>query len=237
MMDAAGTLACGGHVWIDPQVKFVCSSGFRADLVDVHIASVHRVSADIWQVQQLTEDTVGRFEGWHIEEQRTQAADLVSGGNGALFPDGGSRFVVDDEAQALAFGILKIQHRLSVAFGDGISRAQSIVPPFERGGAADAQTGSRHAACPAAFRCRGPIEKSQICPRRAGAVGVEQVVGREVILVDGFFNQAQAEVTGVEIMVVACVRGDRGDVMEAVEFHESRSSPRIRTATPSAEQV
>jgi len=139
----------------------------------VHIASVHRVSADVLQVQQFTEGTVGRFEGWHIEEQRTQTADLVSGGNGALLPDGGSRFVVDDEAQALSFGILKIQHRLSVAFGDGISRAQSIAPPFERGAAADPQAGSRHAACAAAFGCRGPIEKSQICSRRAGAVGVE----------------------------------------------------------------
>ena len=55
---------------IDPQMKFARSSGVRADLVDVDITSVQRISADVVQVQQLTEGTVGRFEGWHIEEQR-----------------------------------------------------------------------------------------------------------------------------------------------------------------------
>ena len=62
-----------------------------------------------------------------------------------------------------------------------------------------------------------PIEEGQVRSRAANGVGVEEVIGGNVVLVDGLFHQAHAELTGVEIEVSLGVGGDRRDVVQAVE--------------------
>ena len=57
-------------------------------------------------------------------------------------------------------------------------------------------------------------------PGMAFAVGVEQVVGARVVLVDAFLHQAHTEYTGVEIQILLGGSRDGRDVVEATDWRD-----------------
>src|SRR5690606_2553500 len=71
----------------------------------------------------------------------------------------------------------------------------------------------------APLRADRPVEEGEI---RAGAslpVGVEEMVGGCVVLVDGLLDQAQAERVRVEALVGGRIGGDGRQVVNAVQVH------------------
>ena len=56
-------------------------------------------------------------------------------------------------------------------------------------------------------------------PGRPDGVGVEEVVGAHVVLVDAPLHQPHAQRLRVEAIVVADVGGDGGEVVDAGEIH------------------
>ena len=218
-------------------MEFASGAGRFADLVDVDVACFVLVSADGSEVEDFAEDTISGLEFPDAEMERAEAADLVFGRDGAVDPrDRFSRGFIDDEAEALSFGIFEIKNGSVVAFGDVVREAEVLAPPGEGGGFVDPQAGAGDAAGAALFGRGGPVEEGEIGPGRAGAVGIEKVVGGDVVLVDRLFDEAQAEGMRVEAVVVAGAGGDGGDVVEAVEVHATFSRPRMRTSRPSAWQ-
>ena len=70
----------------------------------------------------------------------------------------------------------------------------------------------------------GQSKKVMSVPGLASAVGVEQVIGADVVLVDGLLDQPQAERCGIELQVAGRVGGDGGEMMDAGELHDVASS-------------
>ena len=62
-----------------------------------------------------------------------------------------------------------------------------------------------------------PGEEGQIGPGMPFGVGVEQVVGAGVVLVDASLDQAHAEDSGIKVEVFLRRTGNRGDVVKAVD--------------------
>ena len=56
------------------------------------------------------------------------------------------------------------------------------------------------------------------------AIGVEQVIGARVVLVDALLHQAHAEHAGIEVQVLLCGSGDGGDVVEATDWRDRHDS-------------
>jgi hypothetical protein len=59
------------------------------------------------------------------------------------------------------------------------------------------------------------IEEGEIGAGIGFAVGVEQVIGADVVLVDGLLDQPHAEQPGVKGQVLPRLRRDRGQVMNS----------------------
>ena len=68
-------------------------------------------------------------------------------------------------------------------------------------------------------RRRRKIEKGDVAAGRGHAVGIEQVIGGNVVLVDGLLDQAQAEQLGVEFHIAGRVGGHGGEMVDAGKLH------------------
>ena len=79
-------------------------------------------------------------------------------------------------------------------------------------------------ACTALARAR-VLEEGDVRARVAALVGVEEVVDGRVVLVDRLLDEPQPEYAGVELDVPWRVRGDRGDVVDALELHRRSNLP------------
>jgi hypothetical protein len=64
-----------------------------------------------------------------------------------------------------------------------------------------------------------PVEEGEIGAGRREPVGVEQVVGTDVVLVHGFLDEPHAEDARVEGMVARRVCRDGRQVVDAGELH------------------
>jgi hypothetical protein len=93
---------------------------------------------------------------------------------------------------------------------------QPAAPPFQAGGAVHAQTGAGD-ALPAALLTRGvgPVEEGQIAAGAGQPVGIEEMIGADVVLVDGALDQAHAQGVGVEAQILFGQGGDRGEVVQS----------------------
>ena len=148
----------------------------------------------------------------------------LSAGNRALRP--GMRFAraaVVDEAQALALRVLEIERQAAVALGDLAVLDAMLVemraPPVERVLACDAQRGARDRMRAAALRRRRPVEEGDVGAGRCEAVGIEEVIGADVVLVHRLLDEAHAEHALIEAAVPRRVGGDRGQMVDACELH------------------
>ena len=149
-----------------------------------------------------------------------EAAQRELGGN--LGVHGDERRVVGgvgDQLVREALGVCEPQAGLIALERDPL-RAEPAGPEVQRLVGRDAVDDAMHHAGAGAPGLRARVlEERQVSARPRVLVSVEQVVDGRVILVDRLGGQPQAEDPGVEVDVAAGVAGDRGDVVDAFEFH------------------
>ena len=201
----------GGGTALSPRLAHLEHMNLRAmGGIVAHAAHVHDLGQHERSPRQLL----------HGQHDRTEAADLVLRRHRAALPWRGRPVAaVVDQHQPLAFAILKRQRQPAVDLddiaGDAAGLFQAIPPVAKAGFAGDAQAGPRNRVGSALLGRRRKIEEGEIGAGVGFAVGVEQVIGGDVILVDRLLDQPHAEQAGVEGQIVPRLRGDRGQVMNS----------------------
>ena len=160
----------------------------------------------------------------HREHDRTEAADLVFRRHRAALPRRRrSRAAVVDQHQPLALAVLERQRQPAVDLDDIAGHAagllQAIAPVAETCFAGDAQAGARNRVGAAPLRGRREIEEGEVGAGIGLAVGVEQMIGADVVLVDGLLDQPHAEQAGVKRQILARFRRDRGQMVNSGQLH------------------
>jgi len=133
----------------------------------------------------------------------SEAADLVFRRHRAFLPRRGRPgAAVIHQHQALSFLILERQRQPPIDLRDLAGMAagllQPVAPVAEAGLAGDAQSGARDAVGAAPLGGGRKIEEGEVGAGIGLAVGVEQMVGADVVLVDGLLDQPHAEQSGIE---------------------------------------
>src|SRR6266576_3034689 len=65
----------------------------------------------------------------------------------------------------------------------------------------------------------GPREKSNNCPWSARTVAKIEMIASWIVEINGALDQSQAEHLRIKIQIALRVTGDRGNMMNAVQFH------------------
>jgi hypothetical protein len=137
------------------------------------------------------------------------------------------RTAVVDQHKALPLAILERQGQPAVDLdhlaGHAARLLQAIPPEPQRLFAGDAQAGARDRVGSTPFGGGRKIEEGEVRARVGFAVGVEQMVGRDVVLIDRLLDQPHAEQAGVKGEVLARLGGNRGQVVNSRQLH-ARSS-------------
>ena len=119
----------------------------------------------------------------------------------------------------MTFAVFERQRQAAVDLGylaDVATRLpQAVAPEPEAALAGDAQPGARDAVGSAALGRRRKIEEGEICAGTAFAVGVEQMIGADVILVDGLLHQPHAQQAGVERQILARFGRNRREMVNS----------------------
>ena len=103
---------------------------------------------------------------------------------------------------------------------EGGTASQSLANTLDLARHAERRAGDRVGA--AALGRGRPVEEGDVGPRRTETVGIEEVIGADVVLVDGLLDQPEAEDARVEIDVLRRLGRDRREVMDAGELHGYR---------------
>jgi hypothetical protein len=126
---------------------------------------------------------------------------------------------VVDQDQPLALAVLERQRQPTVDLDDitgrGAGRLEAIPPIAQRLFAGDAQAGARDRIGAAPLGRRREIEEGEIGAGIGFAVGIEQMIGADVVLVDGLLDQPHAQQAGVKRQIVPRLRRDRGQMMNS----------------------
>jgi hypothetical protein len=166
--------------------------------------------------------------GWRAVEDaqhnRPKSADLMLGRHWAALPRTGvARAAVIDETQPLPFGIFEIECQPAVAPGDlavaNCRFGKPVFPPAQSRFTRNTQRRATDAVVAVARRQRSKIEERQVGAGPCQRVGIEQVVGADIILVDCLLDEPHAERAGIERDVAGCVRGNRREVVDAGQLH------------------
>jgi hypothetical protein len=96
---------------------------------------------------------------------------------------------------------------------------QAVAPVTETFLAGDAQSRARDAVAPAPLRRRRKIEESEVGAGIGLSVGVEQMVGADVVLVDGLLDQPHAEQAGIKRQILARFGRNRGQMVNPRQQH------------------
>ena len=124
-----------------------------------------------------------------------------------------------DQHQPLALAVLERQRQPAVDLDDiaghGAGLFQAIPPVAEGLFARDAQARARDRIGSAPLGGGREIEEGEIGAGIGFAVGIEQVIGADVVLVDGLLDQPHAEQAGVKGHIVPRLRRDRGQMMNS----------------------
>src|SRR5258706_15451885 len=102
------------------------------------------------------------------------------------------RFLRND-AESLAFEVLEIKRRATVAFRDlsmrHARRLESLFPPGETRVGPDAQARTHDTRGAAAFAADWPVEECDVSSRRRETVGIEKVIRRDVVLIHRLLHE------------------------------------------------
>lgn len=145
------------------------------------------------------------------------------GRHGATRPRrGDAGAAVVNEREALALGVIEVEDEPPVALSDvpmrHALRRQALDPPSEARFARNPQRGSNDAVRAAALATDRPIKEGKVAPGRAFPIGVEKMIGADIVLVDRALHQPHAEHTGVEAVIAGCVGGNRRQMVDAAEL-------------------
>ena len=114
-------------------------------------------------------------------------------------------------------GQQRLAEALTALDGGHTVGGQAIRPEVEAGD----RHGERHFADRARAGAAGahapPGEEGELGARRAGAVGVEQVIGVGRVLIHRLLDEAHAEDADVEVDVLLRIAGVDGDVVQACD--------------------
>ena len=143
----------------------------------------------------------------------------------ALLPRRGwPRAAVIDQHQPLAFAVFKRQRQPAVNFGNLAQLTarllQAIAPITETFFAGDAQPGAGNAVGSTPLRRCRKVEEGEIGAGIGVSVGVEQMVGADVVLIDGLLDQPHPEQAGIKRQVLARFRGNRRQMMDPGQLHQ-----------------
>ena len=123
----------------------------------------------------------------------------------------------------MAFAIFKRQRQPAADLGDiaGVAaRLLQAIPPIAKTFlAGDAQGGARNTVAAAPLRRGRKIEERKIGAGIGLRVGVEQVIGADVVLVDGLLDQPHAEQAGIKRQILARFRGNCSQVVNSRQLH------------------
>ncbi len=144
--------------------------------------------------------------------------------NRALRPGRGcAGAAIVDQHQALAFAVLEGERQPAVDFDDIAGRdgslVQAIVPERQRVFAGNAQAGRRDAVGAARLRRHGPVEEGEVGTGARLAVGVEQMIGGDVVLVHRLLDEPHAEEASVEGEILRRPRRDGGEMVNSGQLH------------------
>ena len=175
-------------------------------------------------VEEPLKNAIRPVELRNADRDRTQAADLLLGRHRATFPRiCVSDCAVIDENEALTLWIFEMQGPPAVTLDDSmvtyLAFVQSFQPPLQRGLAANAQPGANDAVSSPFLASSGPVKESKVCSGTALPVGVEEMIGGNVVLIDCLFHEAHPENVCVKSVIAPGVCRDRCEMMDSVELH------------------
>jgi hypothetical protein len=130
-----------------------------------------------------------------------------------------------DKAETLALKILEIERRTTVP-NDNTARFNASItemlgPPLQLIGTADTKARLGNGMGAARFWPNRPIEKSNVGTGRGLPIGVEQVIGTHIVLIDGLLHKPQTERTGIEAVIVDGARRHGREVVNSFEIHDA----------------
>jgi hypothetical protein len=172
----------------------------------------------------------GRLQVRDAERDRPKAADLIFGRNRALVP--GVRLpgaAIVEQAEALALRILEVEGESAAALAHSavgnLGLVEPAAPPLQGRLTGHSQCRAHDRMAAAALAADRPVEESEARAGGGEPIGIEEVIGGDVVLVDRLLDQAHPEHISVEGEVARRVGRDRGEVVDAGELHGS-CSPR-----------
>ncbi len=183
------------------------------------------VLPDPLHVHDLGQNQLRPRQFGDTQDDGSQAPELMLRRHGALVP--GNRCIpcppVLHQGEALPLGVLEVQDGPPVPPGDLSHREpllpEAILPPRQGGLALHPEARSHDAPGPPHLPGDGPVEEGEVGARASHRIGVEEVVGADVVLVDAPLHQAHSHDPGVEAVVVPDAGRDRGEVVDSREFH------------------
>ena len=186
--------------------------------------------ARVAHVEYARQQHIGRVERRHADHDGPEPANLplaAARGCGPMASAGRPPAIVD-ESEALSFGIFEQQGETAISLDDlAVAHAlfvEAVRPPRQRVVAAHAQARPDDAARAPPLTRNRPVEEREVGARAAFRVGVEEMVGADVILIHRALDQPHTESLSVEAMILLDGGRDRREVMNACEFHGSLSS-------------
>ena len=227
MVHAARAGARGGDPGLDDHVQLRLGT-LRTHLENMRLARLpvgcRFIAPHAPHVHHVSEHMGRRIERGHAHCDRPETDDLVFGPHGAFLPAMWDyRRIVGDQGQSLPLRVLEVEHRAAVPLRDGLVRdiehLEALLPPREARLARHAQAGADHTTRAPTLPRGGPVEERDVRAGRRHAVGVEKMIGRDVVLVHRLLHEAKPERLRVKAMIARRVGGDRGQMVEAGELH------------------
>src|SRR6266576_1261314 len=81
------------------------------------------------------------------------------------------------------------------------------------------QACARNAVAAAPLRRGRKVEEGEVGAGIGAPVGIEQMVGAHIVLVDGLLDQPHAEQAGIKGQILARLGGNRGQMVNARQLH------------------
>ncbi len=122
-----------------------------------------------------------------------------------------------DEREPLPFGILEIERQPPIAHRRRFLLDPKLIEPLrpkvEPIRAVDPQTGAYDRAATTSLPRHRPIEERHIRPRTSQRIGIEEMVGRDVILVDTALDQPHPQCLSEKPLVLPNLCRDCGEMV------------------------
>ena len=148
------------------------------------------------------------------------------GRHGACVPGmRGSDPAVVDQGEPLTFRVLEFERQAAVALADRLlghaMLAQLLRSTIQSPLARDPERGADDRMRAASFARDRPVEEGEIGAGSRFPVGIEEMIGADIVLIDRLFHEPHAEHAGIEGVVARRIGRDGGEMVNAFELHGS----------------